>query len=81
MPGAAGAGKALPPVPQAAFPGSATSTATEACMNAWLEATAQQTVAAACEVLQAMDPKCVMELWLQAMMEETVAGAAGLEDY
>ena len=50
-------------------------------MNAWLEATAQKTVAAACEMLQAMAPECAEELALQAMMEETVAGAAGLEEY
>lgn len=82
MSNAAGPGKALAPVPQAIYPtGPGTSTATEACMNAWLEATAQKTVGAACEVLQAMAPKCVEELALQAMMEEAVAGATGLEDY
>lgn len=68
----------LPAVPQRTVAGAATLTASKVCMDAWRHATAQETVAAACSVLKAMDPICVAELQLQALLEEAVAGAAGL---
>lgn len=80
-PPAAGGTEPLPPVPQATFPGGTVQSASPACLDAWLQATAQQTVAAACKVLAAMPPTCVEELQLQAFLEETLEGAAGLEAY
>ena len=75
------ADKPLPAVPERTVAGAATLTASKVCMDAWLKATAQETVAAACGVLKAMDPMCVAELQLQALLEEAIAGAAGLTAY